>query len=94
MAFEYPRPAPARLTAVLERRLTRMEPFSSVDLRVEGGAAVLRGQVATEDDRLLAENLVRLEPGVSAIRNEITIAGISRAPATEAGGSAAQARVP
>jgi osmotically-inducible protein OsmY len=36
---------------------------------VVGETAILRGRVATRQDRELAENLVRLEPGVWDVKN-------------------------
>lgn len=41
---------------------------------IDGGVLVLRGEVLTESDRDLAEALVRLEPGVYEVRNELTLA--------------------
>ena len=46
------------------------------DLQVEvqgNGQVVLRGEVDSEAARRLAENLIRLEPGVRSIRNELTV---------------------
>jgi len=40
---------------------------------LEGRTAVLRGKVASEEDRRLAESLVKLEPEVLAVRNELTV---------------------
>jgi hypothetical protein len=34
---------------------------------------VLRGTAVSEDDRQLAEAMLRLSPGVGEIRNEITV---------------------
>lgn len=41
---------------------------------LDGGVLVLRGEVLTDADRELAEALVRLEPGVYDVRNELTLA--------------------
>ena len=38
------------------------------------GQMVLTGQVATAEARRLAGNLVRMEPGVRRIKNELTVA--------------------
>ncbi len=40
----------------------------------QNGVVVLRGQVESEHARRLAENLVRLEPGVREVRNELQVA--------------------
>ncbi len=45
----------------------------SVDVTIEGGVVVLRGQVDTPYQRLVAENLARLEPGVREVRNELVV---------------------
>jgi len=42
---------------------------------VENQTVVLGGTVATERDRRLAEALVRMEPGVRDVRNEILVTG-------------------
>jgi osmotically-inducible protein OsmY len=42
---------------------------------------VLRGTVTSDDDRRLAEGIVRLEPGVRVVRNELQLAGgVARQP--------------
>jgi hypothetical protein len=43
------------------------------DAGSQGQVAVLRGTVATEEDRQVAEQMARLEPGVSSVRNEIQV---------------------
>lgn len=37
------------------------------------GLVVLTGSVQSEDDRLLMETLVRMEPGVRSVRNELAV---------------------
>jgi len=60
------------LTALLARtpRIARLSPIS---VTMESDTAVLRGQVRTQRDRQLAEDLVRLEPGVWEVRNELMV---------------------
>jgi osmotically-inducible protein OsmY len=48
--------------------------FGSVQVAFEGGTAILRGVVATPNDRILAEQIALLEPSVSAVRNDLTVA--------------------
>src|SRR5213075_2804735 len=50
--------------------MTRLGPISA---SLEGTTAVLRGTVATEADRQLAEGMARLEPAVTAVRNELVV---------------------
>lgn len=62
--------------AVLKRM--RSSPYgvktqSPLEIAVVGQTATLRGEVASERDRLLAEQLVRLEPGVWQIKNELVV---------------------
>ncbi len=52
----------------------KIQTLGALDVSVKKGVAVLRGTVATPHDRLLAEQLVRLEPGVRQVRNELKIA--------------------
>lgn len=87
VAFDQPRPAPARAIAVLQRRLSRLEPMSNLDVTMQGRRAVLRGVVATDHDRDLAEQLIRLEPGIDAVQNELTVGAVLPAAASSSVGS-------
>lgn len=62
------------LTALLARtpRIARVSPIT---VTMEQDTAVLRGQVRTQRDRQLAEDIVRLEPGVWEVRNELAVTG-------------------
>jgi len=42
-------------------------------VEAQGEVIVLRGRVADEDERRLVEGMVRLEPGVHEVRNELEI---------------------
>ena len=46
---------------------------STVRVEVVGTTVILRGRVADEDERRLVEGMVRLEPGVQVVQNELTI---------------------
>jgi hypothetical protein len=59
--------------------LTKLGP---IEATLEGTTAVLRGRVATEADRQLAEGLARLEPGVGAVRNELVVGSAAASTAT------------
>jgi hypothetical protein len=48
---------------------------SAPKVDLQGHTAVLRGVVATEHDRDLAERIVRLEPTVSEVQNQLVVAG-------------------
>jgi len=67
---------PSNITAVFPGRLTKIAGLSGlgrIQASLEGRTAVLRGTVATEADRQLAEGLARLEPEVMAVRNELVV---------------------
>jgi hypothetical protein len=65
-----------QLQANLQQLITRA-PFlsqpNSVRIEVQGTTVVLRGRVADDDERRLIEGMVRMEPGVREVRNELTI---------------------
>jgi osmotically-inducible protein OsmY len=44
-----------------------------MEVSVQGATATLRGVVASARDREMAELLVRFEPGISTVRNELTV---------------------
>jgi hypothetical protein len=46
---------------------------ASIRVEAEGDVIVLRGKVQSADDKVLAEGMVRLEPGVHEVRNELEI---------------------
>jgi hypothetical protein len=76
--------APARVQANVQQYLARSERLPSRgDIRVEvdGPTVVLRGAVADEHERRLAEALARLTPGVRDLRNELNVRGGSTAAA-------------
>jgi hypothetical protein len=60
----------ARLTKI--PGLSRMGPITA---SLENQTVVLRGTVASEADRQLAEGLARLEPEVLLVRNELVVVG-------------------
>ncbi len=39
----------------------------------EAGAVTLKGEVSSDSDRRKAERLIRLEPGVRSVVNELTV---------------------
>jgi hypothetical protein len=74
--FNY-RPAGAsQVQTEVEQVLARsrsLSPKRNIRVSVEGPAVVLRGTVASDQDRRLAEALVRLTPGVLEVRNELQV---------------------
>jgi osmotically-inducible protein OsmY len=81
--FDYRPAGPSLLQSEVQRVLTRsssLSPNRAIRVAVEGPAVVLRGTVASEHDRRLAEALVRLTPGVHEVRNELEVPEITPAP--------------
>jgi len=63
-------------SAAMTQRMIKMPGLSqagSINASLEGQTAVLRGTVPTEADRKLAEALMKLEPGVIGVRNELVV---------------------
>ena len=88
VAFDYPAPKVeamhVNLKSQLERVSLRHPGMSNVMLSVEpSGEMVLRGAVKSEADAKRAVNLVRLEPGVRTVRNELTFPPTADASAAE-----------
>jgi hypothetical protein len=72
-----------RLAAMAERRLPRLPGVTLVgtpQVLMEGRTAVVRGEAASEQDRELVSRLLLLEPGISSVRNEMTVAQASVGP--------------
>jgi len=67
-----------RLSEELQRQFTNSTRFgtgNTIKVAVENNTVVLRGKVADEHDRDLAEMLVRLSPGVYNVQNDLQIEG-------------------
>lgn len=74
--IEVERPSGATTATNAQLRLTRIQMpkrLKGVISSVEGDYVVLRGQVATESDKRMVERLVKLEPGIDSVRNEVTV---------------------
>ncbi|MGD0900334.1 MAG: BON domain-containing protein [Thermoguttaceae bacterium] len=77
-SFDYPHRQSTAVTAALERLLARtpaLQVRKPIQVELAGETAVLRGEVATEHDRVLAGQLARLEVGIGAVQNEIEVVG-------------------
>jgi hypothetical protein len=60
------------LQAIIGRSTSFTGP-ANVTVTTDGTAVVLTGTVASEDDRRIAENMLRLAPGVHDLRNNLTV---------------------
>lgn len=80
LGFRVPRPSPVELTLKSSNLATRLEKSSwlktrsPVEVSIESGTATLRGVVATDHDRRLAERMARLQPGIRLVENQLTVA--------------------
>jgi len=85
IGFELPNRA-EKVSSELTRHLQASPAIrqgSRIAVSVEGRTAILRGEVVSESDRALAEQLVLFEPGISAVRNDLQV----KRPASKAGAS-------
>jgi hypothetical protein len=77
LGFPYRPPAASRLQADLQAVIDRSSALSSVKdnirVRVAGRVVMLQGTVTSPRERRLAEALVRLEPGVAEVQNQIVV---------------------
>ncbi len=67
------------LNQLLKRTVLSRSPSSSIEASYQGNIVVLKGTVATARDRELAAKLVRLEPGVDRVQNDLIVRGAEQA---------------
>ena len=72
VGFSHATPATRELESDISRRLRIMD--GEVEVLVAGRTAILRGTVASAEDRDLAQILASFEPGISTVRNELKVA--------------------
>jgi hypothetical protein len=80
-----PQPVSTARVQSFQSRLTRLPEMRFIgpaQVVMEGRTAVLRGKVATEEDRELAEALAMMEPEVLRVRNELVVEEPSSSDAT------------
>lgn len=73
-------PTPAAVSSRVQNRIDRnqrIQEMGSVSIQMEGQTAVLQGQVASAQDRDLVARMLLLEPGISDVRNELTLTDAS-----------------
>lgn len=83
-AFDVKPIATSRFTGQFQKRLGKLPALTTVgpiEVLLEGETVVLRGVVASEGDRQLAQQLAMLEPEVFQVKNELKI----QAPAGSGG---------
>jgi hypothetical protein len=77
LGFTPPPAVTTATTAAVAQRLTQLPGLSLADnpqVLLEGRTAVVRGTAASEQDREMVSRLLLLEPGISSVRNEMTVA--------------------
>jgi osmotically-inducible protein OsmY len=75
-AFDVPQPAIAAAVAGSRTRIEQIMSDRAIvapEVTMEGGVVVLRGTVATNYDRIVAERMALIQPGVAQVRNELTV---------------------
>jgi hypothetical protein len=83
-AFDRVEPSADKLSTSLTGRLATLSAIHTqapIQVKAQGRTVVLQGVVTTEHDRALAEQVVRLEPGVDQVTNELVVAD-SKLPQT------------
>jgi hypothetical protein len=55
------------------KRSSFLKNHDKINVSMEGGVVVVRGQVGSERERRLVETMLLLEPGVFELRNELTL---------------------
>ncbi len=77
VAFDYPLPKGEVLQTTLQSQLTksaiRRPAMANVMVSLNSdGEVLMRGAVSSQSEAKLVENMMRLEPGVRSVRNELT----------------------
>ncbi len=76
--FRFSRPTGEAISSDLIRRLESSPALglsTPLEVLLQDGTATLRGEVASQRERTLVELLVSFEPGISNVRNELTVRG-------------------
>jgi hypothetical protein len=92
VSFSYSAPSAQDLAPVLSQRLAacpECHAIGPIEVSLAGRTAIVRGQVASERDRFLAQQLLLFEPGISSVRNELTVQSPASNRATRRATSAA-----
>jgi hypothetical protein len=81
--FAVTRPTPGALSSTVTQHLASVVSLRlliPIEVSVEGRTAILRGEVASERDRVLAERLALFEPGIDGVRNQLQVKTVSQTP--------------
>lgn len=88
IAFSFPKRASSKVGTSLKARFTELAQLSSRTAALKGislgvddaGKVTLSGDVDSERAKRLASALVRLEPGVRSVTNDLTVVAASQTP--------------
>jgi hypothetical protein len=83
LSFPYEPPTSSQLQTEAQGILARSDFLTmrdSIKVKVNGQTLVLEGQVRSDQERRLAENMVRLTPGVRQIQNNLQVAQTAPPP--------------
>lgn len=86
VGFEYSQPATSALNAQLSSgRVSRIlnSRVTDPNLEIVGQTVILRGTVASESEKELAEAILSLQPGVTTVRNDLVVVPEIPAPRQE-----------
>jgi hypothetical protein len=76
LAFEVPVRASVTVSTSMNRRLQEAwgnRSLSPLQASLQGRTLILKGTVATEHDKSLAEKMMLLEPGIDRVQNELVV---------------------
>ncbi len=76
LGFDVPAPSSAEKSQTINERLSRIPSpmLQGVTVSMQGRTAIIRGEVESPSDGKTIERLLSLEPGVDAVKNELTFA--------------------
>ncbi|WP_390621871.1 BON domain-containing protein [Crateriforma conspicua] len=69
--------APLRPLETRLQQTVRLASSSPIEVSVQGRTATLRGLVASESEKSMAETLVLFEPGISTVTNQLRVTATS-----------------
>jgi len=77
VAFNPPIPTAESMTTKISTRFKKMTKmgYENVTVEMDGRHAILRGEVDSAQAKRMAKMLVKLEPGVKTVQNDITVKG-------------------
>jgi osmotically-inducible protein OsmY len=77
VGFSAPRPAATAIATNIQARVGQIvaqRNLGQARVDLQDGIVVLSGTAPTDSQRMVIENIVRMQPGVSVVRNEIVVA--------------------